>query len=153
MVAALVGIVATAAACTDKTADASKKDVNAAFDATKKDADKAIDATNKAGDKTAEAAKTTVDKTAEVAGKVADKSKDVVLATGTAVTDTWITTKLKAKFADEIVLKDSDIKVNTTDHVVTLTGIVLSGAAKSRAADIAKGTDGVTRVVNHITVK
>lgn len=150
---ALLGVVFSGPACTERAADTTKKDVNAALEATKTGADKAIDATKTAGDKTADAAQKTADKTAEVAGKVAEKTKDVAVATATAVTDGWITTKLKAKFADESVLKGSDINVDTTDHVVTLKGTVLSGPAKTRAGEIAKGTQGVTRVVNEIVVK
>ena len=60
---------------------------------------------------------------------------------------------MKAKYADEIVLKGSDINVETTDHVVTLKGIVPSSAAKARAAEIARGTDGVTRVVTELAVQ
>lgn len=151
--AALVGVVSTGSACTQKAADATKKDVNAALDTTKAGADTAIDATKSAGDKTADAAQQTADKTADVAGKVGEKGKDVVLAVGAAVTDSWITTKLKAKFADETVLKGSDIKVETTDHVVTLKGTVRSGEAKARAVAITAGTEGVMRVVNQLVVK
>jgi osmotically-inducible protein OsmY len=153
MTAALAGVVFTGSACTDKAADATKKDVGAALDATKTGAGKAIDATKNAGDKTADVAQKTADKTAEIAGKVADKTKEVASVTAIAVTDGWITTKLKAKFADETVLKGSDINVDTTNHVVTLKGTVLSSAAKARAAEIALGTQGVTRVVNQLVVK
>jgi hyperosmotically inducible protein len=75
------------------------------------------------------------------------------VATSAAVTDGWITTKLKAKFADETMLKGSDINVDTTDHVVTLSGAVPSATAKSRAVEIADGTEGVKRVVNRLVVK
>jgi osmotically-inducible protein OsmY len=88
------------------------------------------------------------------AGKVAaDKVAEVATATGEAVSDGWITTKLKAKFADEVVLNGSDITVDTKDHAVTLSGSVLSPQARTRAIEIANGTEGVRLVVNHIVVK
>jgi osmotically-inducible protein OsmY len=87
-------------------------------------------------------------------GKVAaNKVAEVATATGEAVSDGWITTKLKAKFADEVVLNGSDITVDTKDHAVTLSGSVLSPQAKTRAVEIANGTEGVRLVVSHIVVK
>ena len=88
------------------------------------------------------------------AGKVAaDKLADAATATGAAVSDGWITTKLKAKFADEVGLKGSDITVDTKAHVVTLTGTVLSATARTRAVEIANGTEGVKRVVDGLVVR
>jgi hyperosmotically inducible protein len=60
---------------------------------------------------------------------------------------------VKAKFTDEMLLKGSDIKVETDDHVVTLTGTVASAAAKNRAAVVARGSEGVTHAVNQLVVK
>lgn len=104
-------------------------------------------------DKTKEIAEKAADKTKEVAGEVADKGKEIVSATGEAITDGWVTTKLKAKFADEKLLKDSNITIDTNNHVVTLKGTVVSAAAKKRAADIARGTEGVERVVDEVVVR
>jgi osmotically-inducible protein OsmY len=50
-------------------------------------------------------------------------------------------------------LQDTAIDVSTTDHVVTLRGTVASNAAKERAAEIARSTEGVTQVVNQIVVR
>jgi len=112
-----------APACSDRTADE-----------TKRGADKAVDAGKAAAD------------------KVAETTREVATATGAAVTDGWITAKLKAKFADEVVLKGSDISVETNDHTVTLKGSVRSAAARSRALEIANGTEGVRHVVNQLVV-
>jgi hyperosmotically inducible periplasmic protein len=88
------------------------------------------------------------------AGRVAaDKVAEVATATGAAVSDGWITAKLKAKFADEVVLNGSDITVDTKEHTVTLSGLVPSQQAKARAFEIANGTEGVRMVVNHLAVK
>src|SRR5712692_2541953 len=124
-----------------------------ALDATWKGADKAIDATKDAADKTKEIAGKTADKTREIVGEVAQKSQQVASATGETVTDAWITTKVKAKFADEKLLEGSDIHVDTNDRVITLAGTVPSREARERAVSIASGTEGVTLVVNHLVVK
>jgi hyperosmotically inducible protein len=116
-----------------------------------------IDATKHAGKKTADVtkdvARKTGDKTKDIAGTTGNKTKEVVSATGEAITDGWITTKVKTKFVDETLLKNSDINVDTNDHVITLKGTVASSAAKTRAAEIAGGTEGVTRVINQLVVK
>ena len=72
----------------------------------------------------------TAEKTKDVAVATAKKTKEVVSTTGEVITDSWITTKLKAKFVDESLLKDSDINVDTNDHVVTLKGTVMSSAGQ-----------------------
>jgi osmotically-inducible protein OsmY len=51
------------------------------------------------------------------------------------------------------VLDGSDITVDTKEHAVTLSGSVLSPQAKTRAMEIANGTEGVRSVVNHLVVK
>ena len=55
-------------------------------------------------------------------------------ATGTAgqaVSDGWITTKVKSSFVGVEALDGSDINVDTNDHVVTLRGTVPSAAARA----------------------
>jgi osmotically-inducible protein OsmY len=49
-------------------------------------------------------------------------------------------------------VKDSDISVDTAQHVVTLKGTVVGRAGRARAARVAKNTEGVHRVVNHVTI-
>lgn len=123
----------------------------------KSTADKVIDATARAAHKTVsvtkDVAQKTGDKTKEIAGKTAQKTKEIVSTTGETITDAWITTKVKTKFFDETLLKESNINVDTNDRVVTLKGTVVSQAARARAAAIAGGTEGVTRVVNQLIVK
>ena len=60
---------------------------------------------------------------------------------------------MSAKFVDEKLLKGSNIDVDTKDHVVTLKGTVRSDAAKARAVEIARNTEGVVNVVNQLVVK
>lgn len=114
--------------------------------------DKAEAKTEKAKDKAADKTEKAKDKADSKADKVADKSKDVVSETGEAITDAWITTKVKTDFVGEDLLKGSDINVDTNNHVVTLKGTVASAAGRARAMEIAKTTKGVTRVVDNLTI-
>ena len=118
-----------------------------------KDKDQAREAVQQIEDKTKEIADDAAEKTREVVADVADKGKEIVSSTGEAITDGWITTKVKAKFADDKELKASNIIVETNDRVVTLKGTVGSRDAKLRAAMIVAGTEGVLRVVDEVVVK
>jgi hyperosmotically inducible protein len=68
------------------------------------------------------------------------------------VTDGWITTKVTSSFVGVDALEDSDIDVDTNEHVVTLTGTVPSEAGRAEAVRIAKAVKGVTRVNDKLTI-
>jgi hyperosmotically inducible protein len=70
-----------------------------------------------------------------------------------ASTDMGITTKVKAKFAADDVVKASQIEVATRNGVVTLTGNVDSEEAKNRALELARGATGVVNVVDMISAR
>lgn len=84
---------------------------------------------------------------------VADRVKKGLSRTGEAITDGWITTKVKWFFVGEDALEGSDINVDTKDKVVTLKGTVRSAAGRDRAVELATNTDGVRRVVNELVIK
>jgi len=115
------------------------------------DANAARKTTGTAG-KVEQKTKEGAEKTKDTAGKVVDKTKEGVSKTGEAITDGWITTRVKSKFLDESVLKGSDIHVETNDHVVTLTGTVPSTAARARAVEQTKEVEGVHRVVDKMAI-
>jgi len=93
-----------------------------------------------------------VDKTTHTTKKVVKKTGKAAAKTGETVTDAFITSELNAKFVDEKTLKGSSIDVDTDNHVVTLNGTVMSEAGKARAAQIARTTKGVDRVINNLVV-
>jgi len=62
------------------------------------------------------------------------------------VDDTWITTKVKADLLTTDGVSGTDIKVDTVNGVVHLTGSVGSKAEADRAVAKAKTIKGVTRV-------
>lgn len=82
----------------------------------------------------------------------AEKTKEGLSKTGEVMTDEWITTRVHARFVGEDLLKDSDIRVDTSKHVVTLKGTVMARAGRTKAGNIARQTEGVRRVVNQLTI-
>ena len=102
--------------------------------------------------KTADGVDKTKDAVVKGAKTVGEKTKDGLSKTGEVMTDGWITTRVHARFVDEDLLKGSDISVDTSKHVVTLTGTVTGRAGRARASTVAKNTEGVHRVVNRLTV-
>ncbi|MGH9769880.1 MAG: BON domain-containing protein [Blastocatellia bacterium] len=71
---------------------------------------------------------------------------------GRNVADSTITTNVKSKMAVEPETSAFSINVETNGGVVTLTGAVPTQAEKTHAEQIARNTEGVTRVINNIVV-
>jgi hyperosmotically inducible protein len=79
---------------------------------------------------------------------------DVASQAGSYVKDSVITTKVKTKLAAKHMSTLTNIQVDTDDHgVVWLSGRAPTQDASDLAAMIAKDTDGVTAVHNHIVVQ
>lgn len=83
---------------------------------------------------------------------LAERAKSGLSKTGEKITDAWITTKVQWFFVGEDVLDNSNINVDTTNKVVTLKGTVPSTAARAKAIELAKTTEGVSSVVDQLTV-
>ncbi|UKR52196.1 BON domain-containing protein [Xanthomonas fragariae] len=62
------------------------------------------------------------------------------------VTDTWITTKVKADLLATNNVSGTDVKVETKNGIVTLTGAVATQAEHDKAVAVAKGIEGVKSV-------
>src|ERR671919_385997 len=71
---------------------------------------------------------------------------------GTGANDGWLWTKTRAVLATTDDLRDSTINVDVDNEVVTLSGTVATQAQKSKAAQVAKGVEGVKSVKNNLTV-
>ena len=67
--------------------------------------------------------------------------------------DAVITAKVKAALVKEPALKSTDIKVETNNGAVQLTGSVKSQADVDHAAEVAKQVEGVKAVKNDLQVK
>ena len=66
------------------------------------------------------------------------------------IDDATITTKVKAKFVEDPIVKAMDIKVDTYQGVVQLSGFANSQAEAEKAAVLARNTHGVKSVKNDI---
>ena len=67
--------------------------------------------------------------------------------------DATINTAVKNKLAADPITSAAKIDVDTSNGVVTLSGAVPTTAEKAEAERIARNTQGVTQVVNNITVE
>jgi hyperosmotically inducible periplasmic protein len=115
-------------------------------------ADKTRDGLGKAANKTADGVDKAADKTGEGVSKAADKTGDAVAKTGEVIDDTWVTTKVKAKYVGEDSVEGSNISVETNHNVVTLSGTVPTETARAAALRIARETKGVKKVVDNLRV-
>ena len=75
-----------------------------------------------------------------------------IATVGCSKTDPGITTAVKSKFAADDTVKSYRIDVDTKDGVVTLSGEVDNAAAKARAVELARGTEGVRDVVDNTAI-
>ncbi len=66
----------------------------------------------------------------------------------TVLSDSWITTRIKRDLLDDKLVSGLKIHVETVDGKVYLQGVVKSLVERQRAKDIARGTPGVTAVVD-----
>jgi len=69
-----------------------------------------------------------------------------------AVTDAWITTKVKADLLATDGVSGTDIDVDTKDGVVTLAGSVKSQEEADKALSVARDIKGVKKVESRLTV-
>lgn len=72
---------------------------------------------------------------------------------GAYVDDSWITTKVKSEMIANNDVAARNISVNTTKGVVTLTGTAATAQEANKAAEIARGIEGVKAVENDIRVQ
>jgi hypothetical protein len=68
-------------------------------------------------------------------------------------TDGGVTTRVKAKFAQDDLVKSHEIDVTTRERVVTLSGEVESVQAKQQAIRLARETEGVDEVIDELRVE
>jgi hyperosmotically inducible periplasmic protein len=71
---------------------------------------------------------------------------------GSSIDDAWIHTKITTKFMSHPKTLLRNVNVDVKNGVVTLRGNVDTAAEREEAEQVAKGTDGVKRVVSRIKV-
>jgi osmotically-inducible protein OsmY len=72
---------------------------------------------------------------------------------GKSVDDAWLYTKVMTRLTTSTGVPALKINVDVTDSVVTLRGIVDSAARRDEAERIAKETEGVKRVDDHLEIR
>ena len=88
------------------------------------------------------------------AASFAQEKKSVTETVKENVKESIITTKIKAEYARDKQVSFMNIHVDTDDkNVVTLSGNAKSKAEMNKAVAIAKKTEGVAKVINHIKVQ
>ena len=85
-------------------------------------------------------------KIGEATAKAANQAED-------AIAHGAVTAKIKSKMVLDDLVKARNVHVETNGTVVTLTGVVDSEAERKRAVELAKETEGVTSVVDHLQVR
>lgn len=75
-----------------------------------------------------------------------DVAKDTAAEAGSDIADSWITTKVKSTFLYSSNVAGSNITVNTSKGVVTLSGKLSSGAERALAVELAQNVRGVKGV-------
>lgn len=75
-----------------------------------------------------------------------DKTKSSMNSAGQAISDTWITTKVKSSLMYSSNVNGSQISVDTKQGIVTLSGTVSSGAERELAIEIAENVRGTKSV-------
>lgn len=98
---------------------------------------------------TASSVETAKERGAEMGEKVAIAAAKVKEGAGEAA----LTSKIKAKMVLDDHIKARAIDVTTDGATVTLSGIVRSVDEHDRAVRLARETDGVTHVVDHLRVE
>ena len=74
-------------------------------------------------------------------------------STGEAIDDKATSMRVRSALGDDTQYKYEDVSVKTFKGTVQLSGFVNTSAQKSRAAEMAKGVEGVKDIENNITVK
>ena len=88
-----------------------------------------------------------------IATLVACASTSTQSGTGEYIDDSVITSKVKAKLANDDFFKSFEISVETFKGIVQLSGFVNSQQAVNRASEIVRTVQGVKSVKNDLIVK
>jgi osmotically-inducible protein OsmY len=72
---------------------------------------------------------------------------------GQTMTDTKITASVQSKLTADRVSNFSRVDVDTERGVVNLSGVVPSADQKSRAEELARQVNGVTRINNNLQIQ
>lgn len=103
-------------------------------------------------DETTSQAEVEQDSAEEPTADVEDVEVEEVEGVEVDIEDASTTAKVKTKLVGDERVSAFDVNVSTRDGIVTLKGSVDEKAAKQAAEEIARSTEGVSDVVNMITI-
>ena len=92
-------------------------------------------------------------KAREAGAKVGEATAKAANQAAEALANGAITAKIKSKMVLDDLVKARNIDVDTNGAVVTLTGVVGSEDERQRALQLAKQTEGVTSVIDHLRIQ
>jgi osmotically-inducible protein OsmY len=90
---------------------------------------------------------------ARVANRATAEANYAARKLGGTMGDSALTAKIKSKMALDDYVDARAIDVDTSNSIVTLTGVVASASERDRALGLARQTAGVTRVVDKLRIK
>jgi hyperosmotically inducible periplasmic protein len=90
-------------------------------------------------------------KAREKGAEIGERAAVAAARVGESIEEGSLTAKIKAKMVLDDLVKARAINVTTEGTTVTLTGTVQSRQEHDRAVALAKETEGVTRVVDHLS--
>lgn len=96
---------------------------------------------------------TNVEKARERGAELAERAAVAAAEVKETLAEASLTTKIKAKMALDDTVKARAIDVTTTGSTVTLRGTVHSVAERERAVSLARETDGITAVADHLEIR
>ena len=99
------------------------------------------------------AAETAKREAGKLATRAADKASDAAGKLGETMTDGALTARIKSKMALDDHVKARAINVDTSNSVATLSGAVASADERRRALQLARDTEGITRVVDKLEIR
>jgi len=89
----------------------------------------------------------------EAGADIAEKVAEGAHQARRIASNTALTAKIKSKMALDDTVEAARIDVDTAEGVVTLRGTIESPAQRERAVQLARETDGVTSVVDQLTIR
>jgi osmotically-inducible protein OsmY len=111
------------------------------------------EAAGEAGAAVGTAGRTAAERGREAGAEIGEKAGQAASSAQRALADGSLTAKIKAKMGLDDTVKALNLDVDTVNGVVTVKGVVHSAAERERALQLARETEGVTRVVDQLTVR
>lgn len=106
-----------------------------------------------AGQKLDSAIESTQQAASEAKADIQHSAEQAAQSSATALSDTAITTGVKARLATDKDLESMDIQVETHDGTVTLRGTAPNSSAQRRAKDLAASVEGARGVDNQLSIR